>query len=135
MTTSSPEDTERAAADFARTLLPGDCVCLDGDLGAGKTAFVRGAASVLCPGVRTQSPTYTIMNRYKGKCPVLHFDMYRVEDEDSLYSTGYFDVIESDAVIFIEWSKNILPYLPEHRYVISIVKDGESTRTIKCERL
>ena len=132
----SPSDTEKAGEDFALILKEGDFVALKGDLGAGKTTFVRGIASSLCPKAKVQSPTYTIVNEYKGSMPLFHFDMYRITDEDSLYGIGFFDYLERDGVCVCEWSEQIEEYLPEHRYVVSIEKtDDESTRIITISKL
>ena len=83
-TTNSTEETEAIGAEFAKRLQPSDFVAMFGDLGAGKTAFVRGASKVLAPEANVQSPTYTVVNEYPAKIPVYHFDMYRIDDEDSL---------------------------------------------------
>jgi tRNA threonylcarbamoyladenosine biosynthesis protein TsaE len=92
--TSTTEETELAGKEFAASLSLGDFVAMRGDLGVGKTAFIRGMAQHLAPRARVQSPTYQIVNEYRGgKIPFYHFDMYRIDDEDSLTSTGYFDYI------------------------------------------
>ena len=111
--TRDPAETEAAGVAFAKTLVPGDFVALFGEIGAGKTAFVRGAVSYLSPGTRVQSPTYTIVNEYPGKIPVFHFDMYRISDDDSLYGIGFDDYLERRGICFAEWSENIGPWLPE----------------------
>ena len=112
--------TERLGAAFAAYVLKhriaGKCtfVALQGDLGAGKTAFVRGAVGVLCAGARVQSPSYTVVNEYRGGAiPIFHFDVYRLETEDDLYSIGFFDDVESGACVFIEWSGLAREWLPE----------------------
>ncbi len=120
--TKSAEETESVGASFAKTLTPGDFVAMFGDLGAGKTAFVRGAMKTLADSARVQSPTYTIVNEYPAKIPVYHFDMYRIDDEDSLYSIGYYDYLESGGICFAEWCEKIEPYLPENYYTVTIRK-------------
>ena len=100
----SVEETEKTGYEFAKTLVAGDFVAMRGDLGAGKTAFVRGVAKYLCPDVRVSSPTYSIVNTYRGKITVYHFDMYRIDGEDSLYSTGFFDYLDEKAICIAEWS-------------------------------
>ncbi len=125
--TNGPAETERAGASFAETLRPGDFIAMFGDLGAGKTAFVRGAMQFLSVGARVQSPTYTIVNEYPGKVPVYHFDMYRIDDEDSLYSIGYYDYLESGGICFAEWCEKIEPYLPERYYTVTIRKCEDDT--------
>lgn len=117
------EETEAIGFAFAKTLRPGDFVAMFGGLGAGKTAFVRGAAKFLAPNARVQSPTYTIVNEYPGSIPMYHFDMYRIDDSDSLYTTGYYDYLESGGICFAEWSENILPWLPKSYISVMIEKD------------
>ena len=106
-------------------------IALDGDMGAGKTAFVRGLASVLSPCSRVKSPTYTIVNEYrKGKLPLFHFDLYRIADaEDELYGIGFDDYI-ADGVCVAEWSSVLDGDLPDNTIHIDIRKTGESEREI-----
>lgn len=120
--TKNAEETETVGATFAKTLKAGDFIAMFGDLGAGKTAFVRGAMKTLADGARVQSPTYTIVNEYPARIPVYHFDMYRIDDEDSLYSIGYYDYLESGGICFAEWCEKIEPYLPEAYYTVTIRK-------------
>ena len=125
--TKSTVETENAGADFAKTLRRGDFVAMFGDLGAGKTAFVRGAMKTLGEHARVQSPTYTIVNEYPAEIPVYHFDMYRIDDEDSLYSIGYYDYLEGGGICFAEWCEKIAPYLPETYYTVTIRKCADDT--------
>lgn len=129
---ASVEDTEKIASDFAKELKPGDFVAYFGDLGSGKTAFTRGIASFLCPKVRVSSPTFAIVNEYTGgKIDMFHFDMYRILDDDNLFSTGFYDYFDRDGIILTEWSENITFALPENRYDVMFEKTGENARTIK----
>lgn len=128
------EDTEKIGAEFAKTLNKGDFIAFFGDLGSGKTAFVRGVASVLCPSARVASPTYAIVNEYRGEIPIFHFDVYRVLDDDSLYSTGFYDYAERGGIIFVEWSENIPFALPDNRYDITFTKTGETDREIVIDK-
>ena len=135
--TSNTEETELAGKEFAASLSIGDFVAMRGDLGVGKTAFIRGMAQHLAPRARVQSPTYQIVNEYRGgKVPFYHFDMYRIDDEDSLTSTGYFDYIEN-GVCAVEWSEKIEDFLPEEYYVVTILKrpDNVDSREIIIERV
>ena len=137
-TSNSEEDTEKIAAEFAKTLKKGDFIAFFGNLGSGKTAFVRGVASVLCPNARVQSPTYAIVNEYRGNIPVFHFDMYRILDDDSLYSVGFYDYFDRGGVIFTEWSENIPYALPEEYFRVTIEKtdvEHPDQRTITIERI
>ena len=120
--TNSPAETEALGKELAKELKCGDFVAMFGDLGVGKTAFVRGVASVLCPDVRVQSPTYTIVNAYRGKIPLYHFDMYRITDDDELYSTGFYDYFRRDGFMLTEWSENIPFALPDRYIRVDISK-------------
>ena len=125
-------ETEAFAAEFAGRLVCGDFVALRGELGAGKTAFVRGMASVLTPDARVSSPTYALVNEYYGENVTLcHFDMYRISGEDDLYSIGFWDY--SDCILAVEWAENIEFALPERYYSVTIVKTGENDRVITVE--
>ncbi len=133
-TSVSAEETEKIGFEFAKLLSPGDCLAMKGDLGAGKTAFVRGMAKYLCPKARVQSPTYTIVNSYGGKIPLYHFDMYRIDGEESLYSTGFFDYLDAGGICAVEWSGKIEDFLPDDCYTVAIEKTGEETREITISR-
>ncbi len=105
-------------------------IAMKGDLGAGKTAFVRGLASVLSPGSPVRSPTYAIVNEYRrGKRPLFHFDLYRIADADDLYSVGFYDYIES-GVSVAEWSENAISELPLPRYEVTVTGSADEVRTL-----
>ncbi len=129
--TASPEETEHVGAKVAQKLLDAPTlpryIALYGDLGVGKTAFVRGVASVLCPGAAVRSPTFALVNEYRGQVPVFHFDMYRITDEDDLYSIGYDDYLLRDGVILVEWSENIPFALPDAYLRVTIGKNDPAT--------
>ena len=140
--TESTEATEaigaRLAADMTAegSTLP-RFVALYGDLGSGKTAFVRGYTSVIAPKVAVRSPTFTIVNEYRGgSIPVFHFDMYRITDEDDLYSIGFDDYVDS-GICLTEWSENIEFALPDEyiRVEISRINGDEeaSKRSIDAK--
>ena len=127
VTTHSPEETEAVGATLAR-LLEEDRACptfvaMYGDLGVGKTAFVRGLASVLAPGRAVRSPTFALVNEYRaaGKKPLFHFDMYRIESEDDLYSIGFEDYPDAGFCV-AEWCEKIPFALPEHYLEVRIEK-------------
>lgn len=132
--TNSPAETEALGKELAKELKCGDFVAMFGDLGVGKTAFVRGVASVLCPDVRVQSPTYTIVNAYRGKIPLYHFDMYRIDSEEALYSCGFFDYLDS-GICIAEWCENITDFIPEgaRRVTISKTAGNPDSRRIEIE--
>ncbi len=120
--TNSADETEAFAKDFAKNHLNGkDFIALYGDLGVGKTAFVRGLAQHFTPDAEVSSPTYAIVNEYaEGTYRICHFDMYRITDDDDLYSIGFYDY--EDALIVCEWSENIPYALPERYFKITIEK-------------
>ena len=132
--TNSPAETEALGKELAKELKCGDFVAMFGDLGVGKTAFVRGVASVLCPDVRVQSPTYTIVNAYRGKIPLYHFDMYRIDSEEALYSCGFFDYLHS-GICIAEWCETLTDSIPEgaRRVTISKTADSPDSRRIEIE--
>ena len=128
---ASCEDTEKIAYEFAKELKRGDFIAFFGDLGSGKTAFTRGLAQYLCPNARVQSPTFAIVNEYTGgKVDIFHFDMYRILDDDNLFSTGFYDYFDREGVMVVEWSENIPFALPEERYDIVFEKTGDNGRKI-----
>lgn len=120
---NSYEDTLNFAHEFAKELKPGDVVTLNGDLGAGKTAFTSGVTKALGSDDRVQSPTFTIVNEYhKGKIPVYHFDVYRILDSDEMYDIGFDDYVFGDGVCLIEWAENIKDIIDFDHYEINITK-------------
>ena len=127
------EETERIAEQFAKTLRPGDVVAYEGGLGAGKTAFTRGLAQGLGIREEVSSPTFALVNEYRGEHTLYHFDMYRVETYDDLYSTGFFDYLDGEGILAIEWSENIYGALPEGTITVSIRTIGENDREITIE--
>ena len=132
--TDTPEKTADAGAWLAKEMIKDGntnaFIALYGELGAGKTAFTRGLASVLAPQCAVKSPTYTIVNVYKGASyRINHFDMYRIADEDDLYSTGFYDYID-DGVTVCEWSEKIPFALPESYFRVSIEYIGAQERKI-----
>ena len=132
--THSPDETEALGAALAARLSPGSVVALFGGLGAGKTAFVRGLARGLGCAGDVCSPTYAIMNEYPGQPPLAHFDMYRIEGWDSLESTGWFDYLDGEYIVAVEWSENILEALPENALRVTISHEPkENSRVITTE--
>jgi tRNA threonylcarbamoyladenosine biosynthesis protein TsaE len=116
---ASPEETERIAASLASHLLPGDVVLVSGELGSGKTTFVRGACRALGVAGPVTSPTFTIGHRYAGQVPVSHLDLYRFEGmSDSEWGDlePYFD----EAVAFVEWPEAGAGYLPPARLQVTL---------------
>ena len=103
-------------------------VALYGDLGVGKTAFVRGFASVIAPGVAVRSPTFALVNEYRARPRSLfHFDMYRIESEDDLDSIGFYDYLDRSGICLVEWSEKIPYALPEEWLRVKIEKISPDT--------
>lgn len=126
--TNSPEETERVGIELAReieknTHLP-TFIALYGDLGVGKTAFVRGFAKVFSPNALVRSPTFALVNEYptKSERRLFHFDMYRITDEDDLYSIGYYDYLDDGSICLVEWSENIPYAIPDEHIRVEISK-------------
>lgn len=116
---SSPEETEGIAADLAASLRPGDVVTVSGELGAGKTTFVRGAARALGVIGRVTSPSYTIGNRHRGAVDVSHLDLYRFESV-SPPEWGDIEPYFDAAVVFVEWPEAAAGVLPSVRATVRL---------------
>ena len=140
--TNSPEETEAVGLSLAEMLkddasLP-SFVALYGDLGVGKTAFVRGFTKVFSPNALVRSPTFALVNEYptKNSRRVFHFDMYRITNEDDLYSIGYYDYLDDGSICLVEWSENIPYAIPNEHIKVEITKtnlDNPDKRLIKIE--
>ncbi|MCQ2463499.1 MAG: tRNA (adenosine(37)-N6)-threonylcarbamoyltransferase complex ATPase subunit type 1 TsaE, partial [Clostridia bacterium] len=115
VTTQSVSQTEDFAFRMAKVLPHGAVIAFFGGLGMGKTAFVRGLARGLGLKSEVSSPTFALVHDYGGNPPLYHFDMYRVETMEALYSTGYFDYLDCGAYLAVEWSENIENVLPDDR--------------------
>ena len=130
--TSSPEETEAAGEKLAAAVSnrPFAFVALYGELGVGKTAFVRGFCRVF--GIdRVKSPTFTVVNEYRGTKNVFHMDLYRLENEDDLLSVGFDDYLGRRGYLLSEWSEKIPSAIPIDAIRVTISKtDGENGRKI-----
>lgn len=129
--TNTPQETEDLGAKLSSHLKAGDVVALYGGLGMGKTAFVRGMAAGLgldC--TQVSSPTFALVNDYGGNPPLVHFDMYRINSWEDLYSTGFFDYLDADAVLAVEWSENIENALPEQAIRVTFSRISDNQRQI-----
>ena len=124
--TYSAEETFRLGEMTGGKLKPGTVVCLDGDLGVGKTVFVKGVAKGLGIKEPVVSPTFTILQEYReGRIPLYHFDVYRIEDPEEMYEIGFDDFLYGDGVCLIEWAKRVTELLPDGVLRITIAKDPE----------
>ncbi len=132
---NSPAETKKIAQKLAATLNGGEVIAFYGDLGLGKTCFVTGLAEGLEFTGEVSSPTFAIINEYiGGRLDLYHFDMYRVSGWDDLYSTGYFEYMESGGVLAVEWSENIQSALPENHIKITIKRLNDTRREITIDR-
>ena len=127
--TNSAEETEKLGERIASKLKGTDVIALFGGLGMGKTALTRGLARGLGADDVVSSPTFALVNEYSGRVPVYHFDMYRVTSWDDLYSTGFFDYLDT-GVLIIEWSENIEGALPENALRITISRGENDNQRI-----
>ena len=124
-------DTERIAQTIAEKVKRNGFLALYGGMGAGKTAFVRGIVKALCPECLdlVHSPTFAIVNEYRGKdIDIFHFDLYRLTDEDDLYSTGFFDYIEQGGLTVTEWTELFESAIPSDALRLRIEPIDETTR-------
>ena len=131
----SEQETERIGSEFAASLPGGTVVAMYGDLGAGKTAFVRGMARGMGLDCRVSSPTFTIVNEYLGQRELIHFDMYRLPDADALFDIGWEDYLDRSGVCAVDWSEQVADALPEDTVYVTIARhpDQEDWRTITIE--
>ena len=133
VTTNCEEETEALGERLAKCLHAGAVVALYGDLGAGKTAFVRGMARGLELREQVSSPTFTIVNEYPGRPALFHFDMYRLKNADELYAIGWDDYLARDGIIVTEWSENVEEALPPDAVRVTIDRTGDTDRRIRIE--
>ena len=134
--TNSPEETEALGEMLAGRLEPGTVIAFTGDLGAGKTAFVRGLARGLGIGERVTSPTFTIVNEYEGgRLPLFHFDMYRLDSADELFDIGWEDYLARGGVCAVEWSEKVSEALEPGAIRVDIRRGGDDgQRVVTIER-
>lgn len=130
-TSNNLAETEAVAAEVAKKLEKGGFLALYGGMGAGKTAFVRGLVKALAPECLelVHSPTFAIVNEYRGnKIDIFHFDLYRLTDEDDLYSTGFYDYIEQGGITITEWTELFEDAIPKDAIKLKIEAIGETER-------
>jgi tRNA threonylcarbamoyladenosine biosynthesis protein TsaE len=132
VTTKSAEETRIVGASLAPILLPGDIISLSGDLGAGKTVFVQGLAAALGVQERVTSPTFTIVHEYSGRYPILHLDVYRLNNFQEVLDLGFEEFLDPLSIVAIEWGEAISPLLPRKHLDIEMrsVMDADDERTL-----
>ncbi|WP_018663934.1 tRNA (adenosine(37)-N6)-threonylcarbamoyltransferase complex ATPase subunit type 1 TsaE [Heyndrickxia acidiproducens] len=127
----SPEETFTFAAKMAEHLKPGDVLLLEGDLGAGKTTFTKGIAKGLGIQRTVNSPTFTLIKEYRGRMPLYHMDVYRLEDSGE--DLGFDEYFEGGGVTIVEWAHMIKDQLPDEYLEISIRHLGDNRRSIEAK--
>ena len=136
MITRSAKETRKLGESLAERLKPGDVLLLEGDLGAGKSELTRGIARGLGVEETVTSPSFTILNVYEsGRCPLYHFDWYRLEGSGELYELGMDEYLGGDGIAVVEWPDRCPDAIPENSYRIILETLGENERNIKCGEL
>ena len=120
--TRSPEETAHLAGTIGKIIHEGTVICLDGELGVGKTLFVRALARTLGVESDVTSPTFNLMNIYEAACPIVHFDLYRIASEEELEDIGFYEYVEAtEGIVLIEWAEKFPEAMPEDRVQVNIV--------------
>ena len=135
LSTTSAEETEAAGERLAARLRPGDVVALVGELGAGKTCFIRGLVRGLGATTRATSPTFVLINQYRGRVPIYHVDAYRTQSLRELLEIGVDELMGGDGVTVVEWADKLLPLLPPGTIEVRIAGVGDEPRAITIRPL
>ena len=131
--TRSPEATWRAARKFGAGLRKGDCVALVGPMGAGKTLFVKGLAAGMKVKGPVTSPTFSLMNRYPGRLPLYHFDLYRCESEREFNGLGWEEYFHAEGVAAVEWADKFIGLFPKPYWKVVLGIEDERSRSLVFE--
>ena len=131
LVTRAPDETRDAAAALAELLAPGDVVNLTGELGAGKTAFVQGAARALGVEGPVASPTFVLVREYRGHMPIYHVDVYRLDRLQEVHDLGFEDLLDPAGVVFVEWGDAVEALLPDSHLRIELASEEEDTRRLR----
>lgn len=127
--TDSPEETRAAGERVAALLRPGDVLAFTGGMGAGKTTFISGLCRGLGIPAWVSSPTFALVHEYTGRgVSLCHFDMYRVTSPEDLYATGFFDYLDGERILAVEWSENVPEAIPAGAIHVEIRAEGETRR-------
>ncbi|MCL4538892.1 MAG: tRNA (adenosine(37)-N6)-threonylcarbamoyltransferase complex ATPase subunit type 1 TsaE [Bacteroidetes bacterium] len=126
----SEAETIEKGMEFAKQLRPGSFVALYGDLGAGKTQFVKGVCRNFEVRETVNSPTFTIVNEYHGKIPVFHIDLYRMKDLDEIFGIGFDEYLDAGGICLVEWAEKLDGIIPDSRYEVKMSIVDDSTREI-----
>ncbi|MCD6221901.1 tRNA (adenosine(37)-N6)-threonylcarbamoyltransferase complex ATPase subunit type 1 TsaE [bacterium] len=128
----SARETEKIGEKFAEKLKKGDIIGFSGELGSGKTTFIKGIVKKLC-NIPATSPSFVLINEYNGKIPIFHFDLYRLENEKEIETTGWEEYI-GKGITLIEWIEKIKKFLPDNLILVKIEILGNNKRKIKIKR-
>lgn len=128
--TFNASETNTFAGHLVKVLDNKTVICLSGDLGAGKTLFVQGIAQGLAVDEPVTSPTFNIMNIYHGRYPIYHFDLYRLDFPEQLEDIGFFEYIQADGIIIIEWADKFAELMPQEYLWIDIKRGGEENERL-----
>ena len=131
--THNESETESFGKELAKWIPVPSVLCLYGELGAGKTAFVRGLAEGFGITSAVSSPTFTIVNEYPGNPDLIHFDMYRLHDADELFDIGWEDYLRRDSVLAVEWSENVEEAFDGSEIIVRFTKLSDTDRLITME--
>lgn len=127
----SAEETIARGVEIGKNLQPGSVLCLVGDLGAGKTTFVKGVAKSLGISEReVSSPTFSYLNIYKGKIPIYHFDLYRLRSAEEFCALGFDEYLRGDGISCIEWAEKIAHLVPPGTLTIKFSHEDENRRSL-----
>ena len=119
--THSPEETAHLAGTIGKIIREGTVICLDGELGVGKTLFVRALARTLGVERDVTSPTFNLMNIYEAACPIVHFDLYRITSEEELEDIGFYEYAEAtEGIVLIEWAEKFPDAMPADHLSVRI---------------
>lgn len=128
----SVEETWALASRFAAELKPSDVVCLEGDLGAGKTTFTQGLAAALKVGGRVTSPTFCLVQEHNGERMLVHMDLYRLNSEDDVLAIGWDDYLAQGAILVVEWPERAGSLVPANaKHIVFTHLDGDENRRIE----
>lgn len=131
-TTHSADETIALGEKIGEKLSKGDVIAFKGDLGSGKTTITRGISMGLGLGDNVTSPTFSLVNEYRGKeKSLIHFDMYRISNPDDVEFTGFWDYLEEGCILAVEWSENISDVIPKNSIIISFKRIDDNTREIE----
>lgn len=130
----SEAETKNIALEFSKDLKKGDLVVLNGDLGTGKTFFVKAIGKIF--GINNvSSPTFALVNEYSGKIRIYHLDFYRIEKSEEIYDIGFNDYInDNESIMFIEWGELFPEILPHKRFEIKIILNEDFSRSFIIKR-